>query len=172
MAPPLGLTCGASSASPSCLSTPSAWAAKASFSSIRSISFMLSPARSSTLRTAGTGPSPISFGSTPAVAMATIRARGVSPWAMACCELAIISAAAPSLTPEAFPAVTTPPLRNGVFSRESCSRVVSARGCSSSYTVLTAPLPPIIGTGTISCARMPSRWARAVRCWLRYAKAS
>ena len=106
------------------------------------------------------------------VAMATMRARGVSPWAFMCCSLATIIAAAPSFTPEALPAVTTPFLRNGVFSCASCSSVVSARGCSSSRTALTAPFLPMICTGTISCARMPSHWAFAVRCWLRYAKAS
>ena len=87
---------------------------------------MLRPARSSTRRVAGTGPSPIKRGSTPAVAIATIRVRGINPCASAIFSLAMINAAAPSLTPDAFPAVTTPFLRNGVFSPESCSSVVSA----------------------------------------------
>jgi hypothetical protein len=38
-----------------------------------------------------------------------------------------MSAAAPSLTPEALPAVTVPPLRNGVGSLASASSVVSPR---------------------------------------------
>jgi hypothetical protein len=37
-------------------------------------------------------------------------------------------AAAPSLTPEALPAVTEPPSRNGAFSLASCSSVVSGAG--------------------------------------------
>ncbi len=84
-------------------------------------------------------PSPIRRGSTPAVAIATIRVRGTSPCASAIFSLATISAAAPSLTPEAFPAVIAPFLRNGVLSPASCSSVVSARGCSSAQNSVTAP---------------------------------
>ena len=45
-------------------------------------------------------------GGTPAVAMATTRARGVRPWRRAAASEASSSAQAPSLTPEALPAVT------------------------------------------------------------------
>ena len=47
------------------LMTASAWAANASLSSITPISSSERPARSSTLRTAGTGPMPMTSGSTP-----------------------------------------------------------------------------------------------------------
>ena len=46
-------------------------------------------------------------------------------------SLAITSAAAPSLTPLALPAVTVPPSRNTGLSAASFSAVVSGRGCSS-----------------------------------------
>ncbi len=42
-------------------------------------------------------------------------------------------AAAPSFTPEALPAVTTPPSNSG-FSLASDSMVLSRRGCSSAST--------------------------------------
>lgn len=48
--------------------TASACVAKASMSSITSIFSSRRPERSSTLRTAGTGPMPISLGSTPQLA--------------------------------------------------------------------------------------------------------
>src|SRR5438552_2936173 len=53
-----------------------ACAAKASFSSTRSIWSMLSPARLSTFWVAGMGPRPMQPGSTPATAVATMRASG------------------------------------------------------------------------------------------------
>ena len=107
-------------------------AAKASFSSITSISASFSPSRSSSFCVAGAGPMPMMRGATPAVAIATTRARGVRPCLFAAASEAMISAAAPSFTPEALPAVTVPPcLRNGVGSLASASSVVSPRGCSS-----------------------------------------
>src|SRR6266850_309136 len=50
------------------------WAAKASLSSMRSRSAGLSPARASAFRVAGIGPRPITEGSTPTTALATMRA--------------------------------------------------------------------------------------------------
>jgi len=47
---------------------------------------------------------------------------------------ATIMAAAPSLTPEAFPAVIVPGVRKAGLSFKRASRVVSARGCSSLET--------------------------------------
>src|SRR5690606_40792697 len=58
-------------------------------------------------------------------------------------------AQAPSLTPDALPAVTVPPLRNGALSAASAASEVSARGCSSLSTTVV-PLRPSIVTGTIS----------------------
>ncbi|MNE58999.1 hypothetical protein D3C80_1540630 [compost metagenome] len=172
MAPPLRLTRGSSSARPSSRNTAKPWAAKASLSSMTSRSASDKPASSSTLRVAGTGPMPISRGSTPATAMPTIRPRAFKPWRRAAALLASSKAQAPSLTPEALPAVTLPPSRNGVPRRASCSSVVSPRGCSSCSTSLGGPLRCGISTGTISCARRPRAWAAAALCWLRRAKAS
>jgi hypothetical protein len=70
-------------------------------------------------------------------------------------SLAMISAAAPSLTPDALPAVTEPPARNGALSLASCSSVVSGRGCSSVSTTIGSPLRRGISTATISLARRP-----------------
>ncbi|MNP20096.1 hypothetical protein D3C76_1126570 [compost metagenome] len=172
MAPPLGLTRGSVSLRPSSRNTARPCAAKASLSSITSMSARLRLATSSTLRVAGTGPMPMIRGSTPAVAMATTRPRAVRPWRLATSGLASNSAQAPSLTPEALPAVMLPPSRNGVPSLASCSRVVSPRGCSSCSTTLVGPLRWGISTATISLARRPLAWAAAARCWLRRAKAS
>ena len=81
-------------------------------------------------------------------------------------------AQAPSLTPDALPAVTEPPSRNGAGSLASASSVVPPRICSSSATTTGSPLRCGIVTGAISSAKMPSAWDFAARCWLRKAKAS
>jgi hypothetical protein len=82
---------------------------------------------------AGTGPMPIVRGATPATAPATIRARGAIPAFSPASPLPTSRAAAPSFTPDALPAVTTPPSVRGL-SFPSVSNVVSDRGCSSLST--------------------------------------
>ena len=86
--------------------------------------------------TAGMGPVPIMAGSTPACAHDTTRARGAdSPRRSAALREAITTAAAPSLIPEALPAVTEPQaLSNAGLSLASPSAVVLGLGCSSSAT--------------------------------------
>ena len=111
-------------------------------------------------------------GATPAVAMATTRARGSRPWRRAASADATTRAQAPSLTPEALPAVTLPPSRNGAGSLARRSIVVSGRGCSSVSTTTGSPLRRGTETGTISSASRPSRTASPARRWLRSAKAS
>ena len=64
--------------------------------------------RASSFCVAGAGPMPMIRGGTPAVAAPTIRARGVRPCFFAAASLATSSAHAPSLTPDALPAVTVP----------------------------------------------------------------
>ena len=64
---------------PRSLLTAQAWAANASFASIRSRSSVFQPARLSAFRLAGIGPVPITAGSTPAVANEAMRASGVRP---------------------------------------------------------------------------------------------
>ena len=103
--------------------------------------------------------------------MPTTRASGVSPYFSTAAPDAMIIAAAPSLTPDALPAVTEPPARNGARSAASFSSVV-ARGCSSADTTIGSPLRWGMVTGAISIARRPLACAAAAFIWLRYAKAS
>ena len=70
IAPPFTLTCSMSR--PSSRTQATDWLANASLSSTRSRSSTVSPARSSALRVAGTGPMPMTDGSTPATAVLTI----------------------------------------------------------------------------------------------------
>src|SRR2546426_6732057 len=106
IAPPLTLTFLVSQ--PICRFTAIACAAKASLISIKSRSFGSQPARDRQRLEAGTGPIPMYFGSTPAEAKALMRAMGFSPSSFAFFDEARTTAAAPSLMPEALPAVTLP----------------------------------------------------------------
>ena len=69
-------------------------------------------------------------GSTPALAAERIFAIGFLPFFSPHVFEPMSKAAAPSLTPEALPAVTTPPSNSG-FSFVSDSMLASRRGCSS-----------------------------------------
>ncbi len=109
--------------------------AKASLASIRSTSSSVQPARCSAWRQALTGPMPITDGSTPATAELTMRASTGSPSSRALSTRISRTAAAPSFSYEAFPAVTLPSAgRNAGRSWASCCSLVSGRGCSSSVT--------------------------------------
>ena len=121
------------------------------------------PARSRSLRTAGIGPIPITRGSTPATAEATNVPSGLDTHLGRALSLAITSAAAPSLIPLAFPAVTVPPARNAGFRPASASAVVCGRGCSSTRTSPTA---------TSSSSKRPAACAAAQRSCERTANAS
>ena len=110
------------------------------------------PVRSSSLRTAGIGPMPITRGSTPATALPTNAPSGSTPSSRAFSSRrdherrgAVVDAR------DAFPAVTVPPSRNAGFSAASFSALVSGRGCSSRVDVAdrrrarrrnARPLPP------------------------------
>src|SRR3989442_15695100 len=102
-----------------------AWGANASLSYTRSIWSIVSPARLSALCVAGTGPSPMQLGSTPATAVATTRASG--------CDRPAVRrrAAAPSLIPLELAAVTVPSGANAGLSLATASGVVPGRGDSS-----------------------------------------
>ena len=63
--------------------------------------------------------------------VATIRASGVSPSSAARVSDMTTTAAAPSLSGQQLPAVTTPSGRKTGLSRETASRVTPARGPSS-----------------------------------------
>ncbi len=121
------------------------------------------PARASTFVTAGIGPMPMTRGSTPATAAETNAPKGSAPSSRARSSLAITSAAAPSLRPLEFPAVTLPSFRNAGLSAASFCAVVSGRGCSSR----SRP-----SAGTSWAANRPSASASAQRCWERSANAS
>ncbi len=104
-------------------------------------------------------------GSTAADAADRILTIGFLPLALPHFSLATISAAAPSFTPEALPAVTTPPSKSG-FNLTSDSIVASRRGCSSFSTMTGGAsfLPPGSATGRISPLKKPSASALAYFC--------
>ncbi len=80
------------------------------------------------------------LGSTPTVAYASTRASGVFPRSRAQLSVATASAAAPSLMPDALPAVTVPSFAwNAALRAASFSTVVPARGYSSRSTRTGAP---------------------------------
>ena len=171
MAPPCGFTCSASSGRPQERVQASAWAAKASLRSMTSKSRARISSRSHSLATAGIGPTPITRGATAPAAPPAIRARGSRPNRFTASSDASSSAAAPSLTPDALPAVIVPSGRTMGFRALRASSVVSARGCSSRLTTIS-PLRSGMVTGAISPSNQPLAWTAPARCWLRRAKAS
>ena len=76
-------------------------------------------------------------------------------------SLMTTTAAAPSLSGHALPAVTVPPSRNTGFSCESPSRVVFGRGPSS----LVTTVPSGVVTGMISRSKKPFSWDSTARVW-------
>ena len=179
IAPPLTLVISCSR--PSRRIQPMVWAAKASLISMSPMSAMARPSRLSSFPVAGTGPYPMTPGSTPAAAEPTHRAMGLRPSARAFSPSINRSAAAPSLMPLELPAVTVPPSRKDGASRASFSIEVSRvkrpfslrqRGCSSVSTMTGAPFARGASMGTISSAKRPASMAATVRRWLSRAKAS
>ena len=159
IAPPLTFTRAGSN--PSSRSTASDCAANASLSSTRSICSTAQPARASGLRVAGTGPMPMSRGSTPAAAEPATRASGSALSALrhrACTR----SAAAPSLTPRVARGDRAALAKHGTQLRQRLERGCG-RGCSS-----RTPSP----TGTSSSAKRPAASPPPQRRWLSSAKAS
>ena len=73
------------------------------------------------------------------------------------------SAAAPSFTPGALPAVTVPSFLNAGFSFASASTVVSARIASSRSTTTASPFFCGSEIGTISSLNQPASVAAAAR---------
>ena len=141
-------------------------AANASFASIKSISSIERPVLASTFLVEATGPTPMISGSTPPSAPATHVAIGVMPNSFALSSLITTTAAAPSLIPDALPAVTNPPsFPEQHFSFESDSAVVPARG-PSSVTKSTMSFFTLTGTGTISSLNLPAAIAASHFCWL------
>src|SRR5438045_9424682 len=112
---------------------------------------------------------PMMRGGTAADANPRMRARGVKPCFFTARSDARTIAAAPSLTPEALPAVTVPGLRTIGLSFAKPSIVVSGRGCSSLSTVTGPALPPGDETGVIYSAKYPEAIADHARCCQRIA---
>ena len=162
MAPPLTLTFAGSM--PSSLLTAQACAAKASFNSNKSTSAAFHPARCKALREAGTGPIPIVAGSSPLVPNAAMRARGFSPSAAAFLAVITTTAAAPSLIPDALPAVTEPALSNAGRNPASASAVVFLLMNSSVLKIIGSPLRWGIETDTISSLNLPASCAADAFC--------
>ena len=93
---------------PSSLPTATDCAANASLASMISKSSIFIPVLAITFLVEATGPIPITSGLTPASAPATKVAIGLTPSSFAFSSLITTTAAAPSLIPEALPAVTNP----------------------------------------------------------------
>ena len=83
-------------------------------------------------------------------------------------SLITTTAAAPSLSGQLLPAVTSPSGRNTGWSWASFSTVVSGRGPSSLAT--TAPSASV--SGVISRSKKPFSWDRTARFWERAANSS
>ncbi len=112
------------------------------------------------------------IGSTPATAYETTRASGARPSAFALAAVATTSAAAPSLMPEALPAVTLPSFLNaGLSAAELLGRRAGARVLVGVHRT-GSPFFCGISTGTISALKLPSFSARSARCWLSAENAS
>ena len=124
------------------------------------------------MRDAGTGPTPMIAGSTPATAVETTRASGRRPRDRASSASTTSVAAAPSLIPDEFPAVTDPPSRNAGRSLASASIEVSARGCSSRVTSTGSLFFCGTSTGTIWSSKRPPSIAATARWWDSSANAS
>ena len=141
------------------------WAAKASLASMRSMSSMVRPALASAALEAGTGPTPMIFGSTPPWPQPMILNRGFRPYLSTASWSAMRMAAAPSLMPEALAAVTRPPsgLKAGfslpIFSMDT-SPLMYSSVLNSTISFLT-----LTGTGTISSLKRPESRAAAAFFW-------
>ena len=138
-------------------------AANASFDSIKSKSPTDQPAFSRHFREAGMGPVPMMAGSTPALLYAAIVTIGVKPNSLAFASLITNTAAAPSLRPEAFPAVTVPSRSKAGRSLAKPSAVVPGLGYSSVSKTIGSPRRCGISTGTNSSAKTLSLSACSAR---------
>ena len=121
------------------------------------MSSIVRPARRSAFSVAGTGPMPMTSGSTPTKAYDTSRMRTGIPSSVAAAWEARMQAVAPSLSPAALPAVTLPCGRNGVFRAASSAIVVPGRGGSSTVARPQPSSALRVATGTSpGCTRPAS----------------
>ena len=148
-----------------------ATAANASLISNRSTSATVSPALVSACEMAREG-WVSNEGSGPATSPnPTSSASGVRPSSSALARLTRTTAAAPSESWEALPAVIVPSGENAGRRRPRDSVVVSGRTPSSVSTTIV-PLRWVIVTGTISSASVPALIAAHARSWLLAARSS
>ena len=159
IAPPLTLTLLVSQ--PISLFTAQACAAKASLISSKSRSAAFQPARASALVEAGTGPMPMMAGSSPLVAKLAMRPSGFRPSAAAFLAVITITAAAPSLMPDALPAVTPPALSKAGRRPASTSALVLRLMNSSASKTTGSPFLCGMVTPTISSLKRPASCAAA-----------
>src|SRR6266511_3208724 len=104
------------------------------------------------------------FRSTPAVTHDAMRASGVTPRRLASDAFMTTNAAAPSLRPDALPAVTVPSLEKAGLSWDTASSVVPGRICSS-RSITISPLRDGTVTGAISSLKRPDFWAASALFW-------
>src|SRR6476661_588863 len=164
MAPPLTLT--ASGPTPRSRIDWMATAANASFISNRSTSAEERPCRPSAFAIALAGWDSNEASGPATVPWAPISASTGRPSCSALVRLITTTAAAPSESCEAFPAVTVPSAAKAGRSLARLSVVVPGRMPSSSVTSSGSPFRCGTGTGAISSSNDPALAAAAARSWL------
>ena len=162
IAPPCGLSLSPNGSTPMPRAEGMTWAANASLISTMSMSSMLIFARLSACLDASIGPRPMNSGSRADSPVATTRAMGLMPSSFARRSDITTTAAAPSFSGQALPAVTVPFSRNAGCSVARTSMVVPGRGPSS----LVKVWPLGRGTGMISRSKKPSSRALTAAAWL------
>ena len=162
IAPPCGLSFSLNGSTPMPRAAGITWAANASLISTMSMSSMLILARFSACFEASMGPNPMNSGSSAESPVETTRAIGLMPSSLARRSDITTTAAAPSLSGHALPAVTVPFSRNAGWSVARTSIVVPGRGPSS----LVKGWPSGSGTGMISRSKNPSSRALTAASWL------
>ena len=138
------------------------WAANASLISTMSMSSIVMPARASAALQASIGPSPMISGFSADTPDEMMRASGVMPSSSARWRLITMTAAAPSFSGHALPAVTLPSGRKTGFSCETASKVTPARGPSSVATTE----PSGNSSGVMSISKKPRPMASSALFWL------
>ena len=181
IAPPLTLTLAGSAPVSACQASTTL--AKASLTSNRSMSSRRRPARRSTLSVAGMTPVSIISGSSPDTAKRVQPGlRGEAQLARPVSLVVISSAALPSLTGLALPAVTRQPICGNRALHSSLAKA-GRRPASTSGVVLRADalvpvhddrrtVGPVTGNGAISPVNRPAAVAAAARWWLAAANSS
>ena len=148
------------------------WLAKASFNSHKSMSSIFRPWRASSRGIANTGPMPISSGWQPATAQPLKAPSGCSPRRSASLASISTTAAPPSASWLALPAVMKWPAprtgsslarpANEVSGRLHSSRSTTTSTIDSSFVTLSITFIRVL-TGMISSLNLPAAWAAAIK---------